>query len=107
MNVGQILETLLGWAARVLGFHAKTPVFQGANEREIGLLLKLAGLSMASRTLNLTHPAPDVADVNIRELLADVKPSLDESDKVFLLSDANLQDLSGRKMSEGTRALGS
>jgi DNA-directed RNA polymerase subunit beta len=32
MNVGQILETHLGWAARVLGFEAKTPVFQGANE---------------------------------------------------------------------------
>jgi hypothetical protein len=30
MNVGQILETHLGWAARVLGFEAKTPVFQGA-----------------------------------------------------------------------------
>src|SRR3982075_1591187 len=35
MNVGQILETHLGWAARLLGFYAKTPVFQGANEREI------------------------------------------------------------------------
>ena len=43
MNVGQILETHLGWAAKLLGFYAKTPVFQGANEREIGLLLKLAG----------------------------------------------------------------
>src|SRR5206468_2789909 len=32
MNVGQILETHLGWAARLLGFYAKTPVFQGANE---------------------------------------------------------------------------
>ena len=30
MNVGQILETHLGWAARILGFDAKTPVFQGA-----------------------------------------------------------------------------
>jgi DNA-directed RNA polymerase subunit beta len=30
--------------AKILGFYAKTPVFQGANEREIGLLLKLAGL---------------------------------------------------------------
>ena len=28
MNVGQILETHLGWAARILGFYAKTPVFQ-------------------------------------------------------------------------------
>ena len=45
MNVGQILETHLGWAAKLLGFYAKTPVFQGANEREIGLLLKLAGVT--------------------------------------------------------------
>lgn len=35
MNVGQILETHLGWAARVLGFQAITPVFDGAKELEI------------------------------------------------------------------------
>jgi DNA-directed RNA polymerase subunit beta len=35
MNVGQILETHLGWAAAVLGFQAVTPVFDGAREREI------------------------------------------------------------------------
>ncbi len=35
MNVGQILETHLGWAARVLGLHFATPVFDGASEEEI------------------------------------------------------------------------
>lgn len=35
MNVGQILETHLGWAARVLGLHFATPVFDGATENEI------------------------------------------------------------------------
>ena len=35
MNVGQILETHLGWAAAVLGFKAITPVFDGAREQEI------------------------------------------------------------------------
>ncbi len=35
MNVGQILETHLGWAARVLGLHFATPVFDGASEMEI------------------------------------------------------------------------
>jgi DNA-directed RNA polymerase subunit beta len=35
MNVGQILETHLGWAARVLGVHFATPVFDGATEKEI------------------------------------------------------------------------
>ncbi|MFA7237480.1 MAG: DNA-directed RNA polymerase subunit beta [Phycisphaeraceae bacterium] len=35
MNVGQILETHLGWAAAVLGFQAVTPVFDGATEDEV------------------------------------------------------------------------
>jgi DNA-directed RNA polymerase subunit beta len=35
MNIGQILETHLGWAASRLGFRALTPVFDGANELEI------------------------------------------------------------------------
>jgi DNA-directed RNA polymerase subunit beta len=35
MNVGQILETHLGWAARVLNLHFATPVFDGASENEI------------------------------------------------------------------------
>ena len=35
MNVGQILETHLGWAAKVLGFDAITPVFDGATEEDI------------------------------------------------------------------------
>jgi DNA-directed RNA polymerase subunit beta len=44
MNVGQILETHLGWAARILGFQAVTPVFDGVPEEEIGKLLAEAGL---------------------------------------------------------------
>ncbi len=44
MNVGQILETHLGWAARTLGFQAITPVFVGATEEEINETLKEAGL---------------------------------------------------------------
>jgi DNA-directed RNA polymerase subunit beta len=35
MNIGQVLETHLGWAARRLGFRAVTPVFDGATEEEI------------------------------------------------------------------------
>src|SRR5919202_702896 len=58
MNVGQILETHLGWVARILGFFAKTPVFQGANEREIGLLLKLAGITWAANALSDDDSAP-------------------------------------------------
>ncbi|GJL69501.1 MAG: DNA-directed RNA polymerase subunit beta [Nitrospirales bacterium] len=42
MNVGQILETHLGWAAKALGIQVETPVFDGASEREIKELLKKA-----------------------------------------------------------------
>ncbi|HXG12594.1 MAG TPA: DNA-directed RNA polymerase subunit beta [Gemmataceae bacterium] len=44
MNVGQILETHLGWAAQRLGFKAITPVFDGASEEEIRKCLKEAGV---------------------------------------------------------------
>ncbi|MCC7084193.1 MAG: DNA-directed RNA polymerase subunit beta [Pirellulales bacterium] len=44
MNVGQILETHLGWAAAALGFRAVTPVFDGASEEEINQALEKAGL---------------------------------------------------------------
>ena len=42
MNVGQILETHLGWAGRVLGLHFATPVFDGASEKEIKGYIKQA-----------------------------------------------------------------
>ncbi|HKI37314.1 MAG TPA: DNA-directed RNA polymerase subunit beta [Gemmataceae bacterium] len=44
MNVGQILETHLGWASAKLGFKAVTPVFDGASEEEIRKCLKEAAL---------------------------------------------------------------
>ena len=44
MNVGQLLETHLGWAAKVLGMHVDSPVFDGASEEEIKEMLKKAGL---------------------------------------------------------------
>ena len=44
MNLGQVLETHLGWAASKLGFRVATPVFDGAREDEIKELLTEAGL---------------------------------------------------------------
>jgi DNA-directed RNA polymerase subunit beta len=44
MNVGQILETHLGWAGKLLGFQAITPVFDGASEEDINKVLDDAGL---------------------------------------------------------------
>ncbi len=51
MNVGQILETHLGWAARVLGIKVATPVFDGAAEPEIKKLLKEANLPSSGKTV--------------------------------------------------------
>ncbi|NLE58840.1 MAG: DNA-directed RNA polymerase subunit beta, partial [Planctomycetes bacterium] len=51
MNVGQILETHLGWAAGKLGFRAVTPVFDGAREEEIRQCLKDAGLPEDGKTV--------------------------------------------------------
>jgi len=44
MNIGQILETHLGWAVSRLGFRAVTPVFDGANEVQVGAELARAWL---------------------------------------------------------------
>ncbi len=44
MNIGQIMETHLGWAAQMLGFKIATPVFDGASEDDIEEFLRRAGL---------------------------------------------------------------
>jgi len=51
MNVGQILETHLGWAAKALGLYVSSPVFDGAREGEIKDLLKKAGLPESGQSL--------------------------------------------------------
>ncbi len=51
MNVGQILETHLGWAAATLGFRAITPVFNGASEEDITKCLEEAGLPKHGKTI--------------------------------------------------------
>jgi DNA-directed RNA polymerase subunit beta len=49
MNVGQILETHLGWAAQKLGVHFATPVFDGAAETDIKAQLTKAGLPTSGK----------------------------------------------------------
>jgi DNA-directed RNA polymerase subunit beta len=50
MNVGQILETHLGWAIAALGYKVATPVFDGADEHQIKEWLKKAGLPESGQT---------------------------------------------------------
>jgi DNA-directed RNA polymerase subunit beta len=49
MNVGQVLETHLGWVCEHLGFYAEVPVFDGARESEIESLLERAGLARSGK----------------------------------------------------------
>ena len=54
MNIGQILETHLGLAARMLGWHVATPVFDGANEDDIMDALEKAGFSRDGKRFSMT-----------------------------------------------------
>ncbi|MEG6523903.1 DNA-directed RNA polymerase subunit beta [Desulfotomaculum sp. 1211_IL3151] len=51
MNIGQVLETHLGWAAKMLGFNVATPVFNGASEDSIWESLKRAELPEDGKTV--------------------------------------------------------
>ena len=51
MNIGQVLEVHLGYAAKALGWKIMTPVFDGANERDIAECLKDAGLREDGKTV--------------------------------------------------------
>jgi len=50
MNIGQVLETHLGYAAQALGWRIATPVFDGANEEDIANCLEMAGLPRDGKT---------------------------------------------------------
>jgi DNA-directed RNA polymerase subunit beta len=68
MNVGQILELHLGWAAQVLGFQAITPVFDGATEAEIFAAIDDANAHVESRLKAFESTGKDPGSP--RELLA-------------------------------------
>jgi DNA-directed RNA polymerase subunit beta len=104
MNVGQLLETHLGWAAQILGFEAKTPVFQGASEAEIAVLLRLAGLAWARQALRIAAEPPAMTPQSIRRLLDDLKRAPAENGGPALGA-FRLDALGSRAVSQETRDL--
>ena len=68
MNVGQILETHLGWAAQVLGFQAVTPVFDGATEDEIHEAIDAANTHVRDRETELAkgHEPPPAHEMLVQ-----------------------------------------
>ena len=73
MNVGQILETHLGWVSKVLGFDALTPVFDGANEDDIKRLTEEANELVTKREseleANKEPPGEDQSFVHVPQTL--------------------------------------
>jgi DNA-directed RNA polymerase subunit beta len=103
MNVGQILETHLGWAAKILGFKAKTPVFQGTNENEIGLLLRLSGLQWSAQALGLTAKPPELNPNLIRQIASDMQKSHGDTGIRPDLTTAKIEWLSTKGGSQATK----
>ncbi|HUK22828.1 MAG TPA: DNA-directed RNA polymerase subunit beta [Gemmatimonadales bacterium] len=105
MNVGQILETHLGWAGKILGFEARTPVFQGADETEIGVLLRMAGLAWARDALRIAAVPPTLDSDTVREIMKDLrKLPLTNGDKP-LVAASGISLLASRALSQSTRDL--
>src|SRR5262245_57970900 len=99
MNVGQILETHLGWCASILGFKAKTPVFRGADEAEIGVLLRIAGIRWAGQALGLKQQAPEPDASTIATVATDLHQV------THMLTEAGLNDLAHRNAQPATKEL--
>ncbi len=105
MNVGQLLETHLGWAAQIIGFEAKTPVFQGASEEEIAVLLRLAGLKWARDALQVVVAAPALPLATVRQLLDDLKRLPADNGGPREIGNFRLDVLASRALSQETRDL--
>jgi DNA-directed RNA polymerase subunit beta len=65
MNVGQVLETHLGWAAKLLGFKFSTPVFDGIKEKDVRKYLSDAKLPEHGKTLLYDGRTGDAFDQEI------------------------------------------
>jgi len=82
MNIGQVLETHIGWAAAELGFKVMTPIFDGASDADIEDSLSRAWLvrKAAESTLNPDKNSPSI---NIEIAKEWVKRQDYDADKVF------------------------
>jgi DNA-directed RNA polymerase subunit beta len=82
MNIGQVLETHLGWAARILGFRAVTPVFDGANDVAIEDGLARAWLAQKAGAV-IFDPGVENGRVQLDEAKAWVTQQGFDGEKVF------------------------
>jgi len=82
MNIGQVLETHLGWAAQILGFKVLTPVFDGADDAAIEDALARAWLAQKAGAVNL-DPGNENPSVSLDLAKAWLKGYGYDGDRVF------------------------
>jgi len=82
MNIGQVLETHLGWAAQLLGFKVLTPVFDGATDADIEDALARAWLAQKAGAVNL-DPSNEHSTVQLELVKAWLESHGYDGDKVF------------------------
>ncbi|HYN22783.1 MAG TPA: DNA-directed RNA polymerase subunit beta, partial [Thermoanaerobaculia bacterium] len=85
-------------------FEAKTPVFRGADEAEIGTLLRLAGFRRSAEGLRLRARPPEMTPNAITRMVADLKKVAPNGDRTTLL-EAGIGMLGARAASAETREL--
>jgi DNA-directed RNA polymerase subunit beta len=82
MNIGQVLETHLGWAAQILGFKVLTPVFDGADDAAIEDALARAWLAQKAGAVNL-DPSNENPSVSLELAKAWLESYDYDGDRVF------------------------
>jgi DNA-directed RNA polymerase subunit beta len=88
MNIGQILETHLGWVAQVLGLKLLTPVFDGANDNDIEAGLARVWLVQKAGAVQL-DPLDDVPKLDFEKAKDWLTQQGYEAEKVFDLNNAD------------------
>ncbi len=82
MNLGQVLETHLGWAAQMLGFKALTPVFDGASDATIEDALARAWIAQRSGAIDL-NPSNEHPTLQLEQAKEWLKGHGYDGDRVF------------------------
>jgi DNA-directed RNA polymerase subunit beta len=86
MNIGQILETHLGWVAQVMGLKLLTPVFDGANDNDIESGLARVWLVQKAGAVQM-DPLDDKPDLNLEKAKNWLTQQGFDAEKVFDMSD--------------------
>jgi len=82
MNLGQVLETHLGWAAQLLGFKVLTPVFDGASDTDIEDALARAWIAQRAGAIDL-NPSDDHPTLQLEKAKAWLESQGYDGDRVF------------------------